>query len=417
VLTVPPNWGGIGVAADELCLKQICGGETSQFDLVFIHGLQGDPIGTWSIDGTDADASYWPKWLGSEFPAFRIFVLGYPAQIFVSWAKKDKEEMTLFERAKTALEYLASEDIGTRPIALVAHSLGGLLVKQMMRTASDGNDDGWSAVLQNVRLIAFIATPHTGASLAGLLHKFATSFSSTNVQMLSNSSGHLDELNEAYREITSRHPLRTLAYYEKQPYLNAIWVDQQSANPGISGTSPFPLEFNHVTCCKPKDRDALVHRSISRHLKELFPTEVSAATKLANGHAFKIDDYTEQSSDRRDLLQKLIDAGREAEYGRANELQNVFAQEYYRLGLFDEAKTANDKLLSDVEQRFTLHIYQNLICNDAADDDIAIGIQKHVIDPICATAFASGDSISPTAVYRAIYFLTQQCHLSWNIIK
>lgn len=405
------------MAADELCLKRICGGETSQYDLVFIHGLHGDPIGTWSIDGTDADCSYWPKWLGTEFPAFRIFVLGYPAQIFVSWAKKDREEMTLFERAKTALEYLASEDIGKRPIALIAHSLGGLLVKQIMRTASDGSDSGWSAILQNMRLIAFIATPHTGASLAGLLHKFATKFSSENVQTLSNSSGHLDELNEAYREIASKQSLRTLAYYEKQPYLNAIWVSQQSANPGISGTSPIPLEFDHVTCCKPKNRDALVHRSISRHLKTDFPVQVSTAAKLANGHAFAIDDYAAKSSDRRDLLQKLIDAGREAEYGRANELQNVFAQEYARLGLYDDAKAENDKLLAEVEQRFTLHIYQNLICNGASDDDVAIGIQKYVIDPICNRASASSQIISPTAVYRAIYFLTQQCHLSWNVVK
>lgn len=405
------------MAADELCLKQICGDTNSQYDLVFIHGLQGDPLETWSHDGTDADASFWPKWLGSEFPAFRIFVLGYPAQIFVSWAKKDKDDLTLFERAKTALEYLASEDIGARPLALITHSLGGLLAKQIIRTAGDGNDDAWKAFFQSLRLVAFIATPHTGASLAGLLHKFAKKFTSDNVHTLSNASGHLDELNEAYRETATKQSLKTLAYYEKQPHLGAIWVDQQSGNPGISGTSPIPLEFDHITCCKPKNRDALLHRSITRHLKSLFPAPASPAARLANGHAFTFDDYSIKSGDRRDLLQKLIDAGREAEYGHANELQNLFAQEYYRLGLYDDAKTANDKLLSEVEQRFKLHVYHKLICNSANDEQIVDAIQNDVIDPVCAAAHASGSTVSPTAVYRAIYFLTQQCHISWNIIK
>jgi pimeloyl-ACP methyl ester carboxylesterase len=238
----------------EFCLKHISGDASAVYDLVFIHGLTGEPVATWSFNGTDSEKCYWPKWFGIDRHDFRVFVLGYPASAFVPWAKLEKTELTLFELAKTALEFLVSEQIGKRPLAFICHSLGGLLAKQMLRTAGDASDDGWRAIADNTRLVAFIATPHVGASLASILQKFAFGFSSANVVTLTNNSGHLNELNEAYREAASKCGVRTLAYYEKKPYGGTIWVNENSANPGISGTSPMPLEADHLTVCKPENR-------------------------------------------------------------------------------------------------------------------------------------------------------------------
>ena len=87
-----------------------------------------------------------------------------------------------------------------------------------------------------------------------------------------------------------------------------------------------------------------------------------------------MDDYSKSpDGDRRDLLQKLIDAGREHEYAAANDHQNKFAQRYYKLVLHSAAREANDELLAEVEQRFQLHVYQNKICDSATDDEIITG--------------------------------------------
>jgi hypothetical protein len=83
----------------EFCLKHISGDADADYDLVFVHGLIGDPVGTWSFDGTDSDKCYWPKWFGVYRPDIRIFALGYPAVAFVPWAKCEKKELTLFELA------------------------------------------------------------------------------------------------------------------------------------------------------------------------------------------------------------------------------------------------------------------------------------------------------------------------------
>ncbi|WP_330220417.1 ABC-three component system protein, partial [Sulfitobacter sp. HI0076] len=98
-------------------------------------------------------------------------------------------------------------------------------------------------------------------------------------------------------------------------------------------------------------------------------------------------DYSKPAEhDRRTLQEKLIDAGREYEYATANSLQNRFARTYYRLGLFTEAKTRHDTILSVVEQRFLTHVYGPKICAGAPESEIAAALQEHVIDPLCTSA-------------------------------
>jgi hypothetical protein len=76
----------------------------------------------------------------------------------------------------------------------------------------------------------------------------------------------------------------------------------------------------------------------------------------------------------------MIDAGREDEYATANDLQNRFARQYYRHGLYTEAKTNTDAILSQVEQRFITHVYDKLR-KRASYEEIASALQAHVIDP------------------------------------
>jgi triacylglycerol esterase/lipase EstA (alpha/beta hydrolase family) len=48
----------------------------------------------------------------------------------------------------------------------VAHSLGGVLVKQALLFASLLGAAGWTAVWDQTRAVVFLATPHDGARIA-----------------------------------------------------------------------------------------------------------------------------------------------------------------------------------------------------------------------------------------------------------
>lgn len=391
-------------------IKKIFGKGTPRLTLLFFHGLTGDPEETWKTSGTPSEL--WPSWFEEEFPGIAAYTVGYPASIFEQWAKK---EMGIHERAANILECLAANGIGSTPIAMITHSLGGLLAKEVLRISSECDDDDWKLVAQQTKLVAFLATPHAGASLAAALKFLAPRLSSRHIELLSNDSGYLTSLNLAFRTIADKHSMRSIAYYEKHKTKNlSIVVSPESADPGVGKFRPVAIDADHISICKPSSKDDVVYGGLCRHIKAILKTCPLRASDSSPPDSFEAEDYGKASPiDRRDLLQKLIDAGREHEYRKANELQNKFAQRYYKHGLYTVEKVKSDSLLASVEQRFLTHVYTAKICKKASDDEVSAALQAHVIDPLCGGG-SDKDRLSASAVLQALYFLTEQCHIQWD---
>lgn len=385
----------------ELSITYYCNEEDSQLDIVFLHGLSGDPKDTWTASNSDDPlGGSWPYWLCDELSGVRISSIGYPASVFEKWAKK---EMGLFERSKSILNLMELHGFGDRPIAFIAHSLGGLLAKQILTTALNSSMQAWKEIAKQVKLVVYLATPHSGASLARTLSLVFPRLSSPHIDFLTNESAQLFELNDAYRSFAGDNDVKTVAYYEKFKVKGAtIVVDAASADPGTPGTTAIPVDADHITICKPESRAEIVYLGIRKHLERL------------QGSISKTELTREEASeaDRRDLLQKLIDASREHEYRSANELQNQFSRERYRLGLHTSAHRASNRLLSAVEQRFLVHVYQAKICTGASNDEIADALQTKVVDAIVAQFETEG--VDEMKVIQAVYYLTEQCFISWN---
>jgi hypothetical protein len=50
---------------DVLDISNICDSDGAILDVLFIHGLTGDPFETWTAG---PGKEYWPKWLCETFP-------------------------------------------------------------------------------------------------------------------------------------------------------------------------------------------------------------------------------------------------------------------------------------------------------------------------------------------------------------
>lgn len=384
-------------------------------DIVFIHGLSGDPKGTWTTpSAADPADAYWPVWISRDIGTANVYALGYPADAIASCFV---ESMSLYERAKAVLEHLASFGLGKRPIAIVAHSLGGLLAKQMLRTGLEADDADWTAIAEAIRLILFLATPHSGSSVASILTFMLPRLASQYTKTLQSGNAQLDELNGSYKTAAQKQNIETVAYYETFKTKGALIVAKESADPGISGVNPIPIDADHASICKPVNRDAPVYLSVLRKLRKFAESCPVVAPLEAAGtdvpFLFETTDYSSKASDRRDLLQKLEAANREHEYRFANEAQNKFAQSYIRLGLHASAKQANDNLLNDIQQRFETHIYLPLICKGASNEAIQQAIQTGLIDPL-VTRYATSHKVQARTVIEGMYFLTEQCHIRWD---
>ena len=391
--------------SDELTLKRVLGSESSLVDVIFVHGLTGDPRDTWT---STTNGDFWPVWLDADLHKVSVYTLGYPASLFAKWAK---EEMDMFERAGNVLERFAGLGIGTRPIAFVAHSLGGLLVKMILRKSNEAEDEDWHRVSEATRLVVFLSTPHTGAALASVLS--VVPGASSHVDLLANKTGFLEDLNQNYRNLTSsRKDLATAVYYEKYATKKIVVVSRASADPGISNVEPVPIDKNHIDICKPRDKSDTVYLGVKRHIQKVVISAEQSASGSTN--LTWVEEYGQRSADdRRDLHQKLIDAGREYEYNYANDAQNHFARRYTKTGLFTAAREDHENLLSEIETRFVTHIYHPLICQSAPDKEIRAALQEKVIDPLVRRNIG-GTRFSAKSVLSGLYFLTEQCYIRWD---
>ena len=386
----------------ETAFKQIHSATDALVDIVFVHGLSGDARSTWDCGGENG---FWPKWLSEDVGPCDIYCLGYGAAVFEKWAKK---EMDMFERAENVLEHFAGKGLGKRPLVFVTHSLGGILAKMILRASSEADDEDWAAVSSATKLVIFLSTPHIGASIANIVD--AVPGASTHIKLLSNETGMLEDLNKAYRKFCAAHEDHvTKVYYEKHTtYKSVLVVSRESADPGIPGANPVAVDRDHISICKPKDRDDVVYRGIKRHIEKTQNGARSSTGTMA------FSTYSEKSErDRRDLLQKLIDADREAEYDYANDAQNKFARSYAKTGLFTAAKDDHDALLAEIETRFVTHVFHPHICKGSPEEAVRAALQESVLDPLTAKNF--GETRFPaSAILSGLYFLTEQCHIRWD---
>jgi hypothetical protein len=244
-----------------------------ELDVVFVHGLGGDPFGTWRHG--DDEITSWPHWLAEEYgERIGVWSFGYPAS--KSTAPRLKEalkkllrrpydedagySMPLPDRASNALDIMAKQGIGQRPYIFIVHSLGGLLVKYLLNLARDTDEASEKrALITNCKAVLFLATPHQGSNLATLVSKFRVYFPSITIDELRENDSHLRRLYQWYRRFAPKYQINTRSFYESRATGGVVVVvTPDSADPGTIGEEPVPLDADHLAISRPKRKDDAV---------------------------------------------------------------------------------------------------------------------------------------------------------------
>ena len=180
----------------ELGLTQIDGkpkGHRYVADVVFVHGLQGHPQRTWqskanagsgrrprkrlktfSCRETDEMAHedlqpFWPAdMLARDFEDVRILTFGYDSKVTKGFAAPSSKN-GIFQHGNSFLRAVGRARVGCRqrPIVFVAHSLGGLIVKQaLIEARKQTHDLDLVDIYDSTHAVIFFGTPHRGTDLA-----------------------------------------------------------------------------------------------------------------------------------------------------------------------------------------------------------------------------------------------------------
>ncbi|SPE30361.1 hypothetical protein SBA3_1650011 [Candidatus Sulfopaludibacter sp. SbA3] len=285
-------------------------------DVLFIHGLTGDPIKTWGD---------WPQQLASELSdRATVWSLGYPSPLFERPLGTTQEEFA--SEGRKALAELVHAGLGKKPMVFVTHSLGGLLAKSMIAEAAKTAPGSSEYLLfANTHAVIFAGTPHAGsgqakwrllvpavvnyaakgatlliaAAVAGLaipllsVSLFGRTWEMTlaalivalsvpilvlaaksltlpgrHVVMLDPSNPALASLTRQFRRAQFERKFAVDSFYEQK----RLWglflvVPRWSADPGITESDPTPIPADHIGICKDANAE-LLRRAIHKQVKD-----------------------------------------------------------------------------------------------------------------------------------------------------
>lgn len=246
--------------------------------VIFVHGLDGEQFATWQSKTSPPE--FWPDWLEEEKGAsIGVWALGYPAPS--SWWRKGPA-MALPDRAQNILQSL---QVGLKStsgdIYFVAHSLGGLVIEQMLRVLETQSlhDQNFADFQRRIKGLVLVGTPHTGSrfsNLSGMLRLIVRPKATT--QGLMQEDPFLRDLNHWFRGFVAENKFATLVLRESLPlpYLSFLGkvVEPSSADPGLGpATRVVPLDEDHISLVKPKGRHADVYKYVLDFLTQPNTTE------------------------------------------------------------------------------------------------------------------------------------------------
>ena len=403
-------------------------------DIIFVHGLGGDRIETWQ----KTKDAFWPRWLAEQFPSCRIYMIGYDSNKFAGFLAG--EGASIQDLALAMADQIASREGGAPHALLVAHSLGGLIIKQMLRRFAESANPDFNSIGRSVAGVAFLGTPHQGAHAATALDILLRRFKSKQVKQLAYSDDTLIDLNDFFRSWVSRQDATVRSFYETEKTGTVYIVDRVTANPGIVGSDPIAVQANHIDICKPPSKTAPVYASMCsmiRHiLQKVSPAsgsgtsgtgdlgnaggpqeesdELAAAAEVTSEVRADFEYYTTMADhDRRDLAQKLADSGRTYAIEGAKRKKERFNMALQRHIAQPSAVIRYTRLLADVESRFNRHVAR-VVAADGGDAEVDQVVQDQVIDPCTELHSASNNEITAGLVDGALYYLAGNCHLAWD---
>ncbi|KAB8616651.1 hypothetical protein FH972_025986 [Carpinus fangiana] len=239
----------------------------SQFDVFFIHGLNGHAYNTFASSSVSSDDFLWardllPKDMSQRSQHGRYLTFGYDASWMPgggAWSKSLKENAS---NLLLAMEFSRAKG-STTPIFLVCHSMGGLVACQailatMTRVEGMGGDFKKTFAPNGSSLfkgVAFFGTPFKGSVLANVIGPVQSILGKRDAAFarLRQKDKITKSMLRAFGEFRMKEPspLPLLPFYEEKPLFSRLFVTpRDSARGYFDDVDCLPVRRDHRQMCK-----------------------------------------------------------------------------------------------------------------------------------------------------------------------
>lgn len=186
----------------------------------------GPAMETASTASTDSGENlpnvFWPQdLLPQECPEARILTWGYDTKVS-KFGGGPSNKNTVFSHAKDLLFALARTTVSERPLIFVAHSFGGIVVKEMLSVSDVSEEPGLRGIVQRAAAVVFLGTPHRGsvdmAKLGNRARKLVSAIlfdtSSATLDTLGLRTSDLERCQEAFSRLWARYDFQVKTFQE-----------------------------------------------------------------------------------------------------------------------------------------------------------------------------------------------------------
>ena len=434
-------------------------------DVIFIHGLGGNSNTTWSF--TQKADGYWPTWLANDLENTNVWVVEYESRLTSTLS--GGAGASIYETSTMLLDFAIAKGLGKRPAVFICHSLGGLLVKQMLRLCSDSTKPDYKAFLNATKGIVFLSTPHNGSKLAASIANILSTITSSKIDNLSYGQEQLLDLGKWFSNWAGQNSISVSAYCESKKTNGVHIVDKVTGDPHVTGCAVVSVDTDHFGICKPSNQAAHVYASALYFVKHCFPVAICDGIVLPNSPSdiiatiqplgkFELLSFDNQSSilsredglshmsvdinagellesipsalsdelatdyefytteapgNRRSLEEKLRDGKRSHELSRAVQSKERFAKSLHRHIAQPSSLTRYIHLLSTVATSFNRIVYPAIIAGNSSAIVNKL-VQREVIEASVVIQAGEQSEMTATTAEGALFYLTGNCHVRWD---
>ncbi|KAI1840286.1 hypothetical protein JX266_013505 [Neoarthrinium moseri] len=237
--------------------------------VVFVHGFLGHPKKTWAAPGDrTTPPTYWPREkVPQSLPQARVWAFGYDTKL--CHPLRSGSQNTVYGEGKELVAILDDVRRGNEkllPIIFVAHSLGGIVVKQALRYSEECKEQqanqSLGLVFDTTIGILFFGTPHGGADPRDLTHRVLQSVAGimgvkanpNTIATLLPNSAELEQLRDEFLPMARKKQWSITSFQEQRgvPFLNGRLVaDKVSSCLGDRDVERTrAIDKNHTEMCK-----------------------------------------------------------------------------------------------------------------------------------------------------------------------
>ncbi|XP_045458294.1 protein SERAC1 [Melitaea cinxia] len=236
----------------------------------------------------------WPKdWLPKDCSNLRILGFNYWSKLSDWLEGCPLKNADIESRACELSSTLLDAGVGTNNVVWLAHSMGGLIVKQLLIDAAQSSDPAYKNLCQNTKAVLFYSTPHTGSALATMPRAAAVVlWPSKDVKQLKENSPTLLQMHQSFIKFADSFNWETISFAENLPTLITAFkvpvhfVDPYSAD---LGRGPFyQLPLDHLSICKPATRQSVLYTTVLDVLQRA--TNCKVEHKLADSYIKQVFD-------------------------------------------------------------------------------------------------------------------------------